>query len=45
MSLVKRLLSGPIGAWLGLYPIFAVNKEDQERIEEASRWFSPNDVY
>ena len=45
MKLIKKLLSGPFGAWLGLYPVFAVNREDQKRIEEAANWFSANDVY
>ena len=44
MKLFKRLLEGRLGSWLGLYPIFAASKEDQERIIEAAA-FQPNDVH
>jgi len=44
MSLLKRLLEGRLGVWLGLYPIFAANEEDKKRILEAAE-FQPNDVY
>lgn len=44
MSLLKRLLEGRLGVWLGLYPIFAANEEDRKRIIEAAE-FTPNDVH
>jgi hypothetical protein len=44
MRLIKQLLQGKFGVWLGLYPIFAVNEEDCKRIIKAAE-FQPNDVY
>jgi hypothetical protein len=44
MNLLKKLLTGRLGGWLGLYPIFAANEEDRRRIIEAAE-FQPNDVY
>lgn len=45
MKFLKKLLEGRLGAWLGLYPIFAANEEDRRRILEAAQSFLPNDVY
>lgn len=45
MTFLKKLLEGRFGVWLGLYPIFAVNEEDRQRILEAAQSFLPNDVY
>lgn len=45
MKLLKRLLEGKLGVWLGLYPVFAVNEEDRQRIIEAAQSFTPNDIY
>ena len=44
MKFIKRLLCTRFGVWLGLYPIFAANEEDRQRIIEAAE-FQPNDVY
>lgn len=44
MKFLKHLLSGRLGVWLGLYPVFAANEEDRKRIIEAAE-FQPNDVY
>lgn len=44
MNLLKKLLTGRLGVWLGLYPIFAANEEDRRRIIEAAE-FQPNDYY
>lgn len=44
MKLLKRLLEGKLGVWLGLYPVFAASEEDRKRIIEAAE-FQPNDVY
>lgn len=44
MKLLKKLLKGRFGVWLGLYPVFAANEEDRRRIIEAAE-FQPNDVY
>ncbi len=44
MKILKKLLEGRLGVWLGLYPIFAANEEDRRRIIEAAE-FQPNDVY
>ncbi len=44
MNLFKKLLTGRLGVWLKLYPIFAANEEDRRRIIEAAE-FQPNDVY
>jgi hypothetical protein len=44
MTFLKKLLAGRLGAWLGLYPVFAANEEDRRRIIEAAE-FHPNDVY
>ncbi len=44
MNLLKKLLTGRLGVWLKLYPIFAANEEDRRRIIEAAE-FQPNDVY
>lgn len=45
MKLLKRLLEGKFGVWLGLYPVFAASEEDRQRILEAAQSFQPNDVY
>lgn len=45
MKTIKRLLEGKLGVWLGLYPIFAVDEADRQRILEAAQSFQPNDVY
>ena len=44
MKILKKLLAGRLGVWLGLYPIFAANEEDRRRIIEAAE-FQTNDVY
>jgi hypothetical protein len=43
-SLVIKLLNGRIGVWLKLYPVFAIDAEDKERILEMIQ-FQPNDVF
>lgn len=45
MQIIKKLLEGRLGVWLKLYPIFAANEEDRQRILEAAKWFQPNDIY
>lgn len=43
-KLIKKLLEGPIGVRLQLYPVFAIDAEDQQRILELIK-YQPNDVF
>jgi len=43
-KLIIRLLEGQVGVWLNLYPVFAIDAEDQQRIREMIV-YQPNDVY
>jgi len=44
MTKLKQVLITKLCSLLGLYPVFAVNKEDQRSIIESAD-FQPNDVY
>ena len=43
-KLIVKILEGRFGVWLKLYPVFAIDKEDQKRILELIQ-YQPNDYY